>query len=109
MDFIQGDTAVIAVKIYNADGSQRDFNSQDTVKFGLAGERNTSSRILSKTMSYDNTSQEYTVELTPAETAALTADERYWFDIGLKTSAGKYYRVVPCTPVWIVPAVTEVD
>lgn len=103
MNIIQGDTNIISVTIEG-----HDYDENDVVKFGLASDRN-GQAIIEKTMSYDSQSGEYSVELTPTETAQLTADERYWFDVGLQTSDGKFYRVIPITEIWITPGITEVS
>ena len=101
MNIIQGDTTVIAVTI-----NGHEYDENDTVRFGLAPGRH-SQPVISKTMSYE--SGEYTVELTPTETAQLNADERYWFDIGVQTANGEYYRAVPCSEIWVIPGITEVN
>lgn len=103
---IQGDTTVISVSI---DG--HNYNENDIVRFALAPDMD-SSPVISKTMSYDSQTSEYTVytvELSATETAQLTANDRYWFDIGVQTSGGKYYRAVPCSEVWVIPGITEVS
>ena len=100
---IQGDTTVISVSI-----TGHEYNENDIVRFAIAPDMD-SSPVISKTMSYDSQTSEYTVELSAAETAHLTANDRYWFDIGIQTSEGKYYRAVPCTEIWVVPGITEVS
>lgn len=103
MNIIQGDTVVFAVEI-----DDYDYDENDVVKFGLASDRNRQA-VIEKTMSYDSQSGEYSVELTPAETVQLNADERYWIDIGLQTSDSKYYRVIPITEIWVIPGITGVS
>lgn len=100
---IQGDTTVISVSI-----TGHEYNENDIVRFAIAPDMD-SSPVISKTMSYDSQTSEYTVELSAAETAQLTANDRYWFDIGIQTPEGKYYRAVPCTEIWVVPGITEVS
>lgn len=97
MNIVQGDTVVFTVTI-----DDYDYDENDVVKFALASDRD-GQAIIEKTMTYDSQSGEYSVELTPAETAQLIADERYWFDIGIQPSDGKFYRVIKCMELWILP------
>ena len=103
MNIVQGDTACFAVTI-----DDYDYDENDVVKFALASDR-TGQAIIEKTMSYDSESGEYSVELTSAETSQLIADERYWFDIGIQLSDGKFYRVIECTELWILPGYARVS
>lgn len=101
---VQGDTTVISVTI---DGHE--YNENDIVRFALAPDMDSPAPLISKEMTYDLQTGTYTVELSAAETAQLTANERYFFDIGLQNSGGKYYRAVLCTEIWVAPGISEVS
>lgn len=103
MYIVQGDTVVFTVTI-----DDYDYDENDVVKFALASDRD-GQAIIEKTMTYNSESGEYSVELTPAETTQLDADERYWFDIGIQLSDGKFYRVIECTELWILPGYARVN
>lgn len=101
---VQGDTTVISVTI-----DDHEYNENDIVRFALALDMDSPTPLISKEMTYDLQTGTYAVELSAAETAQLTANDRYFFDIGLQTSGGKYYRAVLCTEIWVAPGISEVS
>lgn len=98
----KGATKKLAVRLENADGSARPYDSGDAVVYAISDSRRRSGIILSGTLAYNSETGNYDLELTPAQTETLTEDERYWIDITVQNSAGKF-PAVPITEIICVP------
>ena len=60
---------------------------------------------MTKEMPYDDTNGVYVITLSAEETAALTADTSYWFDIGLQYG-DTYTRIIKCQEIKVIPGIS---
>lgn len=104
----RGTTAEFGVKIKYEDGTDYPYSEGDTLRFGVKLDVNDAECAIEKTAEYDSESGEYVIALEPSDTSELDFD-RYIYDIGLETSAGDYYMVVPAAWFYVDSSVTEVS
>ena len=107
LKIIQGDTWTKLMQIQTGTGAVRPYDSDDIVRFALASDRDVSKVVYSKTMTYVPEKQAYSVTLSASETAALSADRQYWFDIGVQFSDDTFSRVVACQEIKIIPGLAR--
>lgn len=106
MDVPRGTTQLIRISLSDPDGSERDYNEADTVRFGVKSDANDDEFVISKTAAYDTTKKCYVVDITPEDTAGLLFD-RYWYDIGLQTSDGEYFMLIEASEFNLTRAITK--
>ena len=102
----QGDTWVETLEIKNADGTEHQYNPSEIVRFALSTSRSADDVIITKTLEYDTINHEYVIILSAAETATLTADSIYYFDIGLQ-SGSTYTRLIQCQELKVIPGISR--
>lgn len=102
----QGDTWVETLEIKNADGTEHQYDSSEIVRFALSTSRSADDVIITKTLEYDTINHEYVIILSAAETATLTADSVYYFDIGLQ-SGTTYTRLIQCQELKVIPGISR--
>ena len=102
----QGDTWVETLEIKNADGTEHQYNPSEIVRFALSTSRSADDVIITKTLEYDTIHHEYVIILSAAETATLTADSIYYFDIGLQ-SGTTYTRLIQCQELKVIPGISR--
>ena len=102
----QGDTWVETLEIKNSDGTEHQYNPSEIVRFALSTSRSADDVIITKTLDYDTINHEYVIILSAAETATLTADSIYYFDIGLQ-SGSTYTRLIQCQELKVIPGISR--
>lgn len=102
----QGDTWVETLEIKNADGTEHQYDSSEIVRFALSTSRSANDVIITKILEYDTINHEYVIILSAAETATLTADAIYYFDIGLQ-SGTTYTRLIECQELKVIPGISR--
>lgn len=102
----QGDTWVETLEIKNADGTEHQYDSSEIVRFALSTSRSADDVIITKILEYDTINHEYVIILSAAETATLTADSIYYFDIGLQ-SGSTYTRLIQCQELKVIPGISR--
>lgn len=102
----QGDTWVETLEIKNADGTEHQYDSSEIVRFALSTSRSADGVIITKILEYDTINHEYVIILSAAETATLTADSIYYFDIGLQ-SGSTYTRLIQCQELKVIPGISR--
>lgn len=102
----QGDTWVETLEIKNADGTEHQYDSSEIVRFALSTSRSANDVIITKILEYDTINHEYVIILSAAETATLTADAIYYFDIGLQSGA-TYTRLIECQELKVIPGISR--
>lgn len=106
ISIIKGTTCTFFVNILNEDGKTKYvLQSGDKLIFGVKSNPENSDYDVCKIVT-EASEEGYAIELEPDDTADLPPGH-YYFDIGLQTSAGAYYMVVPCSQCLIKPAVTS--
>ena len=104
----RGTSYNFAVRVAYDDGTDYPYNAVDVVSFGVKLTPETDTYIIAKTLSYDSTSGCYTAALEPEDTASLVMDERYWYDVGISTSAGDFFLLIDTSPFNVQRAITKV-
>lgn len=102
----QGDTWVETLEIKNSDGTEHQYDSSEIVRFALSTSRSADDVIITKTLEYDTINHEYVIILSAAETATLTADSIYYFDIGLQAGS-TYTRLIQCQELKVIPGISR--
>lgn len=102
----QGDTWVETLEIKNADGTEHQYDSSEIVRFALSTSRSANDVIITQILEYDTINHEYVIILSAAETATLTADAIYYFDIGLQ-SGTTYTRLIECQELKVIPGISR--
>ncbi len=105
IEIVQGDTWSDTLEIINQDGTAHEYSSSETVRFALSSSRSSSDVVVTKEMPYDDTNGVYVITLSAEETAALTADTSYWFDIGLQYG-DTYTRIIKCQEIKVIPGIS---
>lgn len=106
IEIVQGDTWSDTLEIINQDGTSHAYSSSETVRFALSSTRSSDNVVLTKELTYDSNAGVYVIALSAEETAALTADTSYWFDIGLQ-SGDNYTRIIRCQEMKVVPGISR--
>ena len=102
----RGTSRAFRVRPKNRDGSVREYDSGDIVRFGVKKIADTDIFEIKKTAEYSSELGLYVIKLVPEDTANLGNDKKYWYDIGIQTSDGDYYMLIEAAPFYIGKAIT---
>lgn len=103
----RGTSYNFAVRVVYDDGTDYPYNAVDAVSFGVKLTPESDTYIIAKAAVYDSTAGNYIVALEPEDTASLVMDERYWYDVGISTSAGDFFLLIDTSPFNVQRAITE--
>ena len=106
LDVPRGTTSSFYVIITYEDGTPYPYNENDMVFFGVCFD-DSDELLISKTADYDNENNCYVVNLTPEDTQNMIVGERYWYDMGLQTIDGDFYRIIEATLFNVKRSVTR--
>jgi outer membrane lipoprotein-sorting protein len=106
LDVPRGTTYSFYVIITYEDGTPYPYNENDMVFFGVCFD-DSDELLISKTADYDNENNCYVVNLTPEDTQNMIVGERYWYDMGLQTIDGDFYRIIEATLFNVKRSVTR--
>lgn len=105
LSITKGTSFAVGLEIFASDGTAHIVNAGDTIRFGVKSNLTDSNYLIEKNVSGTG-SNKCTISLIPAETAILNAGT-YYYDIGLQTSSGGYYIVVPVSKIIVTLSVTS--
>ncbi len=102
----RGTTMSIGLVIIDENGNTH-YDPEDVVRMWVRHDPEDASPVIQKTATYDTDEECFIIALTPADTADLIQDERYWYDIGLQTDSGEFYQVIETAPFNVLRAITR--
>lgn len=102
----RGTSRSLGIRPKNRDGSIREYDPGDIVRFGVKKIADTDIFSVKKTAEYNPELGLYVIKLVPEDTVNLGNDENYWYDIGIQTSDGDYYMLVEAALFYVGKAIT---
>lgn len=107
LKIIRGTTNRINLTVYDDNENVYILGVNEKIIFGVKqNPENTDYDIQKIITSIQKQGNSYMIDLMPGDTQNLQFGH-YFFDVGLQTSDGNYYMVVPCSPFILQKAVTQ--
>lgn len=107
LKLIRGVTQSIAITITDDDSNIYKLQSGEVLRLGIKrNPQNTDYDVKKEVSSEALYGDSYDINFAPEDTSDLNPSPEYRFDVGLQTSDGNFYMIIPCSKCVILPAVT---